>query len=416
MGVARKLAVASLPVDTFADASISPFAQGAFHRLYRLTSQLTTAEYLMRVALPVDPFFKTESEVATMDFVRRHSSIPVPQVVTYSSSASNELGFEWILMERVDGEPLDTIWDKMPFQAKMDLTAELARSLKQLWERPFPLLGSIYYADLWNQVDYAPPLGPAGGAEQHPADFGMNGAFVIGRMVSTRFFRDKRLLLRPDRGPFATARELATAETELLARRVRHLSPSPTDPYYCEVDSMLADDGDDVLDTADRLVQVLPRVFPTDDSPEDAKLLWHGDMSLMNVLVDSETYKLAGVVDWESASVVPAWEIGGGVGDFLRGISVEEPLLPGTVSAEEEDGLVEIRKDWELVLLRREFSKMLGLASETALVTNAAFALKVGLSVVLSDFEDRRAVLVTQGIWDRRSQDRRRQDRRAYCR
>lgn len=55
--------------------------------------------------------------------------------------------------------------------------------------------------------------------------------YVIGRMVSPRFFRDKRILLRPERGPFATARDLVMAETELLRRRVRHLSPSPTDPY-----------------------------------------------------------------------------------------------------------------------------------------------------------------------------------------
>lgn len=116
-------------------------------------------------------------------------------------------------------------------------------------------------------------------------------------MVSPRFSWDKRLLLRPNRGPFSTARELATAEAELLARRVRHLSPSPTDPYYCDADAMLAKDRDEVLDTADRLVRAVPRIFPSDDGPEDAKVLWHGDMSLKNVLVNPKTYELAGIVD-----------------------------------------------------------------------------------------------------------------------
>lgn len=151
---------------------------------------------------------------------------------------------------------------------------------------------------------------------------------------------------------------------------------------------MLADDGPQVLDTADELVQVVPRIFFADDGPEDAKLLWHDDLSLRNVLVSPETHKLAGVVDWESASVVPAWEMRGGVPHFLRGISVEEPPPPGTVSAEEE-GLVEVRKDWELVLTRHEFTKVLGPASAQMGVTSPTVTLKVELSEILGDFEDR---------------------------
>lgn len=112
-------------------------------------------------------------------------------------------------------------------------------------------------------------------------------------------------------------------------------------------------------------------------------------MSLRSVLVNPETHKLAGIVDWESASVVPAWETGGGVPHFLRGISVEEPPPPGTISAEEEESLVEIRKDWELVLLRHEFTKILGTASARMGVTNPTVALKVELSEILGDFEDR---------------------------
>lgn len=151
MDTFRKVAIHFLPPD-FADAHISIFSKGDFHRVYLLKSRSTTAEYMMRVALPVDPFFKTESEVATMEYVRKHSSIPVPKFIAYAASASTKLGFEWILMERIHGVPLDTVWDRMPFEAKMELTAELARSLKQLWERPFPLLGSIYFTELWNQV------------------------------------------------------------------------------------------------------------------------------------------------------------------------------------------------------------------------------------------------------------------------
>ncbi|RSL56980.1 hypothetical protein CEP54_008564 [Fusarium duplospermum] len=369
--VARKLALEHLPADLFSDACISPFAQGAFHRLYGLSSNHTTAEYLMRIALPVDPFFKTESEVATMDYVRQNSSIPVPEVIAYASSASNELGFEWILMERVQGVPLDQVWDKMPFEAKMHLTVDLAHSLKKLRQRPFPMLGSIYYADVWNQVDYIPTLG---------LDAGIDGTFVVGRMVSTRFFRDKRLLLRPNRGPFTTARELAMSEAALLARRIRYLSPSPGTEYYCEAE---------VLETADKLVEVVPRIYLATDDPEDIKVLWHDDISLMNVIVNPETFRLVGIVDWESVSVVPALETEDRVPHFLQGILVQEPPPVGSLPPEEEEAMVEIRKDWDLVLLRCKYTEIVGPMYSLSPGADARIDLKRGLSRSLSNFEDR---------------------------
>ncbi|RTE84777.1 hypothetical protein BHE90_000531 [Fusarium euwallaceae] len=378
--IARKLALEHLPADLFSDACISPFAQGAFHRLYCLSSKHTTAEYLMRIALPVDPFFKTESEVATMDYVKRNSSIPVPEVIAYASSASNELGFEWILMERVQGVPLDQVWDTMPFEAKMHLTAELAHSLKTLRQRPFSMLGSIYYADVWNQVDYMPTLG---------LDAGIDGTFVVGRMVSTRFFRDKRLLLRPNRGPFTTARELATSETVLLGRRTRYLSPSPGTEYYCEADEMLADDGAEVLETADKLVEVVPRIYSATDDPEDIKVLWHDDISSMNVLVNPETFRLVGIVDWESVSIVPALETEDGVPYFLQGIPVQEPPPVGSLPPEEEEAMVDIRKDWDLVLLRRKYAEIVGPMYSLSPGADARIDLKRGLSRSLGNFEDR---------------------------
>ena len=110
----------------------------------------------MRVALPVDPFYKTESEVATIEYVRKHSTMSVPRIISYTSSASNELGFEWILMEKLDGVPLNDVWDAMPFNSKVDLTVKFAGFMKQLQACKFPLLGNLYFADVWDQAGYTP--------------------------------------------------------------------------------------------------------------------------------------------------------------------------------------------------------------------------------------------------------------------
>jgi hypothetical protein len=60
----------------------------------------------MRVTIPVDPYFKTASKVATLKFLSQHTSIPVPSVIAYDTSPENQLGFEWTLMTRLPGVPL----------------------------------------------------------------------------------------------------------------------------------------------------------------------------------------------------------------------------------------------------------------------------------------------------------------------
>lgn len=47
------------------------------------------------------PRLKTESEVATMRYLREHTSIPVPEVYQYDANPYNRLGGEYILMSKV---------------------------------------------------------------------------------------------------------------------------------------------------------------------------------------------------------------------------------------------------------------------------------------------------------------------------
>ncbi len=47
------------------------------------------------------PRLKTESEVATMQYLWQHTNIPVPFVYHYDSNPYNRLGGEYILMSKV---------------------------------------------------------------------------------------------------------------------------------------------------------------------------------------------------------------------------------------------------------------------------------------------------------------------------
>ena len=47
------------------------------------------------------PRIKTESEIATLAYLRTHTDVPVPEVYHYDASPYNRLGGEYILMSKV---------------------------------------------------------------------------------------------------------------------------------------------------------------------------------------------------------------------------------------------------------------------------------------------------------------------------
>lgn len=78
---------------------------GTFHKAYLVT--LTDArELVARVARRFMPRLKTESEVATLDYLRTRTTVPVPTIYHYDASPYNRLGGEYILMSKVGFIPL----------------------------------------------------------------------------------------------------------------------------------------------------------------------------------------------------------------------------------------------------------------------------------------------------------------------
>ena len=54
------------------------------------------------------------SEVATMQYVRAHTGIPVPRIIHHSVEVdSSSVGSPYIKMTKVEGVALSSIWDDM---------------------------------------------------------------------------------------------------------------------------------------------------------------------------------------------------------------------------------------------------------------------------------------------------------------
>ncbi len=82
----------------------------------------------MRVTLPVYPHHKMGDEVATLSWLRRNTTVPVPNIVTFDDSNNNEIGFEWILMELMPGSQAYQKWRTMLMEQKVAITKAHCRN------------------------------------------------------------------------------------------------------------------------------------------------------------------------------------------------------------------------------------------------------------------------------------------------
>ena len=346
------------------DINVNLLAQGAFNKLYTISSSGLSKDYLFRVTLPVEPSIKTASEVATLLYLRRHTKLPVPQVVAHAITSDNELGYEWMIMERLPGVCLKDIWPVHPgekgdtikltsptgsiecspvdWKAKEDITRTISGCVQDLRSRSFKAIGSLYCRSDLNNLDIIP-------ATLVETD---DPEFVIGPLVSLRlFYGDLRSRANRNLGPYSSEREYISAWADVqrqeleLAQRL-----DPEDPLY---DEDLVDDGPEIKSALDALCNVIPNLFSPHNDP-NAYTLYHNDLSLANVIVDPTTFKVTGIVDWECIGTVPRWE--DEYPQFLYGIDVDEEPDPW----EEDDATnlarAELWENWEKVKLRKLFS------------------------------------------------------------
>ena len=98
----------------------------------------------MRVSLPVDPRYKVMSEVATMDWVRRITSLPIPAAIAHQPSRDNLIGFEWMLMTKLPGKPFGEVYQSLSFDVKARLARKFAAGSACLFQNQLRGVGNIY--------------------------------------------------------------------------------------------------------------------------------------------------------------------------------------------------------------------------------------------------------------------------------
>lgn len=126
---------------------VKKLAEGSSYRIFESTFR-DGLKVIARLPYPctIPRKYGIASEVATMEFLRIHG-LPLPKVLDWSSSASNQLGSEYIIMERVPGRVLADTWHTMTSTERIAVVKKIVCLESLLFGIQFPACGSLFFKD-----------------------------------------------------------------------------------------------------------------------------------------------------------------------------------------------------------------------------------------------------------------------------
>ena len=291
----------------YTDIEVKFLDEGAFNRVYEIDAtvevnalpeaQLKTGivstnesfKYAFRVGLPVDPQLKSWSEVATIEYLKTFTTIPVTTVLHSSQTAKNALGFEWMLQTYVPGHKLSSIWEELGDNGREWVIKQLATIQEELFRKArFRQIGNIYR----EREDLA-----SDERLQDNLDEGNREQFYVGKIVSNPFIMSSAVMKIVNRGPFRTTADWFSTHLGNVLLNCERLQKSS---------------DDDDLEAAERsggiarqLLAILPQLF-SDDRSSETTFLHHHDLNRNNIFCAADG-TITAILDWEATSCLPLW-------------------------------------------------------------------------------------------------------------
>lgn len=133
---------------------------------------------------------------------------------------------------------------------------------------------------------------------------------------------------------------------------------SKGDDLDTRYDSDLEEEAPQMKDLCHKYLELLPEIFAEADK-KNQFVLHHHDLNAANILVDPETFKIAGIVDWEMTCVVPRWKAAVEpvfLEDADFDWETEEPPIPPSYDMEQDQYAIEARDRWEYKQLRQHYN------------------------------------------------------------
>ena len=210
-----------------------------------------------------------QSEAFTMEYIRRHTTIPVPRVYHFDTSMDNEIGCPYILMECIHGKPLCGAWfDSSASSSRCEQVR--AKALQTIAE------AMVQLNELQTQEGGSYRL------ERNEGRVRLGGTKAVDLMSMQGNSRNKDVFVQ--KGPFDNPMKSLLHNLDRLGLEYRG-SARAQGLHRCL-----------------RLFTEWAREHETGE--ELPFVLAHPDLDTQNLLVD-EDGSLSGVIDWDGTAAVP---------------------------------------------------------------------------------------------------------------
>ncbi|UYP45990.1 hypothetical protein NEF87_002275 [Candidatus Lokiarchaeum ossiferum] len=119
------------------------FEGGFINPIYFITTK-SQLELVLRITNPLPKWrhWKTLNEIEVMKFLRTNTSIPVPKVWD-SSVATDLIGYEYILMEKIEGIQMNIVYPDASYDLKCSLISQILSFIKEMQKFTFLKIGSF---------------------------------------------------------------------------------------------------------------------------------------------------------------------------------------------------------------------------------------------------------------------------------
>ncbi|KAM3554453.1 hypothetical protein ARSEF4850_006447 [Beauveria asiatica] len=254
------------------------------------------------------------SEVATLDYLARYSSIPVPRVIHHSCTNVNSIGVPYILMTVAPGVPFAEHLSRVRLVGGQNPSDAAAQVLRQLGKISFDLSNLRFdkIGSLWNKDD----------------------SFGVGEIRAPAFVTQDRyaLSMETQRGPFATEQDYYNSLTDAFFGHVQDLymsnhffcGPAPEPADYPDAKSyhLVLDRWKDFMAVGDKIDssenriqyhtagKIIQDIIPQFSVGEDdiGFPLGHASFNNKHVFVDING-NITCIINWQYSSTMPLGQL-----------------------------------------------------------------------------------------------------------
>ncbi|KAK0203924.1 hypothetical protein DFS33DRAFT_844521 [Desarmillaria ectypa] len=243
-------------------------------------------------------YLVTLVDVATMQYLRQNTNIPVPFVYHFDSNPYNRLGGEYILMSKAPGRPLAEVYHSLGYNDLVKLLRNIAKMVLPLFAHRFSQLGSLYFGPSpastpsfsnaatpkavqthYSAFPFSPTLAMSSitfPITATPKSHAKKG-YRVGPIISWPFFGSHRGdLAHPDeinRGPWSTSQSYFESCTEREVYGVIRENEGKSAPHRLHLDP------DEIMSSRHHQLQAVPG-DQSDDSDEwdleESEAEWDG--------------------------------------------------------------------------------------------------------------------------------------------